>query len=332
LFHNDATLHVPRVYQDLTTEAVLTMEFVDGFRVSDQASLRSAGISPRDVAANGAHIFMKQAFELGLFHGDPHPGNIRVLPDGSLCLLDYGMVGSLDDEMRERLVDLMMAIVRQDVPTLTRLILTMGQPVRPVDLPLLRADVRDFVANYYGLSLEQLKVGNMLSDFVSILAHHGIHCPPDLMLLIRAIVTLEGVGRDLDPNFNIAEHLAPFVQKIIRERYNPRYITNRILNESRTLLTLAAQMPHDVSKTLGKLSRDELTIRLRHEGMEQLIPELDRSSNRIVIGLLVASLIVASALLIRTGVQSLWLSGGVFVLSSLLGIWLIYGILRSGRL
>jgi ubiquinone biosynthesis protein len=332
LFRNDATLCVPAVYDELTTEAVVTMEFIDGYRVDHLDKLKEAGISSGDVAANGARIYMKQAFELGLFHGDPHPGNIRIMPDGSICLLDYGMVGMLDDEIREWLVDLFLAIGHKNVANAVELMQRFARPHHTVDAPLLRADVRDFVENYYGLSLERMNVGNMLTDFVTILSNHGIRCPADLMLLIRALVTLEGVGRQLDPTFNMAAHLAPVVEKVVRERYNPGRLANRLVDESKTLLKMAHDVPLFLGKSLEKLSEDDLRVQLEHRGLDHLITELDRSSNRIVIGLVMSSLIVASALIIRTGVHTLWLSVPIFILSSLLGIWLIYGVFRSGRL
>jgi len=333
LFRNDATLYVPKVYWDLTTESVLTMEFIDGCCIDDLEGLQAAGISPADLAANGSRIFMKMAFELGIFHGDPHPGNIRIMPDGAIALLDYGMIGILDEEKREQLVDLFTAVVRQDVRTATEVIRESGQPFRPIDEPLLRIDVRDFVETYYGVSLERLNVGSMLSDFVSILSSHGIRCPGDMMLLIRAMVTLEGVGRSLDPDFNMAEQLVPFVEKIVRERYNPRRIVNRLLSESKTFLRLAHNLPLNIGKTLEKLSNDDLKVQLEHGSLEHFINEVDRSSNRVVIGVVMSSLIVSSALILRTSPPaSVWLSVLMFSLWGFLGLWLIYGVFRSGRL
>jgi ubiquinone biosynthesis protein len=331
-FRNDATLVVPKVHWDLTAEAVLTMDFVEGCRIDDRAALATQGIQSPFLAANGARIFMKMAFEIGVFHGDPHPGNIRVLTDGTICLLDFGMVGSLDDEKRELLVDLLMAVQRHEVGRTVELVLALGQPFRPVDTPLLRADVRDFIENYYGVPLEQLRVGRMLTDFAGVMLHHGIRCPADLMLLIRCLVTLEGVGRDLDPSFNLAAHLAPFVEKIVSERYSPRHMVDQFFNESRSMGRLLRDVPHYVGRSLEKLSKDELRVQFEHTGLDRLMTELDRSGNRVVIGLVVSALILSSALVLRTGSESVWFTVPLFVLSSLLGIWLIYGVFRSGRL
>ena len=332
LFQNDASLYVPRVFIDYCSVRVLTMEFVDGMRVDDPPALTAQGVNCAGLAKNGARIFMKQAFELGIFHGDPHPGNIRVMRDGSLCLLDYGMIGMLDPDKRDQIIDLLMAIVRRDHDAAVRVVRKLGQASRDVDTPLLRADIRDFIDGYYGIELSHLDVGALLRDFIRMLTSHGIRVPGDLVMLIRAIITLEGVGRTLDPNFNLAQVLQPFIASTVRQRFNPARIAADTIAELKTLAEVAHRVPVTMSRALEKLSNDDLRIQLEHRRLDSLMTELDRSSNRIVIGLILAALIVASALVLRGGAASIWISIPIFAISSLLGIWLIYGIFRSGRL
>jgi ubiquinone biosynthesis protein len=333
LFRHDATICIPRVFWELSSEAIITMEFIEGARLGNRQELLQAGYSPPAIAANGARIFMKMAFEFGLFHGDPHPGNLRVLPGGVIGILDFGMVGRLEEEQREQLVDLFVAVTRGDVRRCVEQLLLIGKPFREVDRPLLTGDVRDFIETYYGIGLDQIDVGKLLSDFVGILANHGIRYPADLMLLIRAIITLEGVGGTLDPEFNLATHLAPFVENIIKERYNPQRLAGKFLADARMLAGVLHDMPVHIGRTIQKLSQDDLRVQLEHRHLEHLITELDRSSNRVVIGMVMSALIMASALVMRTaGTSAWWLSVPAFALSSLLGIWLIYGVFRSGRL
>lgn len=334
LFRNDATLFIPAVFWELTTEAVLTMEFVDGMKISDREVLVAAGLSPAEIAANGARIFLKMAFELGFFHGDPHPGNLRVLPNGVIGLIDYGMVGRLEDDKREQLVDLFVAVTEGNTRGCVDQVLVIGKPFRPLDRPLLTSDVRDFVESFYGIPLDQINVGRLLTDFVAILSNHGIRYPADLMLLIRATITLEGVASDLDPQFNLAEHLAPVIRQLVQDRYNPQRVAGRLFSEARTLLGVLHGLPIHVGRTIEKLSQDDLRIHLEHQHLDRLINELDRSSNRVVIGVVMSSLIVASALVIRSAALETiwWISVPSFLLSSFLGIWLIYGVFRSGRL
>ena len=332
LFRQDATLYVPEVFWELTTDAVVTMEFVDALHIEELGQLVGSKSNSSEIAANGARIFMKQIFEFGVFHGDPHPGNIRIRRDGTICLLDYGMIGILDETTREQLIDLLVAVSQQDVDTAVKQVLKIGEPYREVDRPLLQIDMRDFVSNYYGVELERLNVGRLLSDFVAILSNHAIRCPGSLMLLIRCLVTLEGVGRTLDPEFNLAAHLQPFVERLVKARYSPSHMAERIWAESRNLLGCAHDIPGYVSRTLRKLSEDDLRIQLEHRNLDHFILELERSSNRLVVGMVVASLIVASALIISQGASTIWVTLPTYVLSSLLAIWLVYGIFRSGRL
>jgi ubiquinone biosynthesis protein len=332
LFRNDPTIAIPKVDWERSTEAVLTMDFIDGGRIDNREALAALRVDPADLAKRGARIFMRMAFEIGLFHGDPHPGNLRVLPGGRIGLLDYGMIGTLEDEQRELLVDLFLAVTHRNLNRTVDLLQVLGQPFGPIDTPLLRADVRDFIENYYGVPLERLKVGRMLTDFVNIMLIHRIRCPADLMLLVRCLVTLEAVGRDLDPQFNLAAELAPFVEHVVSERYSSKRIMDKVSDEARLLAGLARDVPRYIGRSLEKLSKDELRVQFEHTGLDKLITELDRSSNRVVIGLVMASLIVSSALVIRAGYAPLWFSIPIFLLSSLLGIWLIYGVFRSGRL
>lgn len=332
LFADDATLYVPRVYDDLTSEAVVTMEFVEGCRPCDEECLSHVLATKGQLAVQGTHIFMRMAFEFGFFHGDPHPGNIRVLPDGSIALLDYGMVGMLSDDQREQLVELFAAVARHDAARAERLVLRMGRPSRPIDDLLLKADIRDFIETYYGVPLERLNVANMLNDFVAILVNHGLRCPADLMLLIRAVITLEGVGRSLDPGFNLATEIAPFVESLLRRRYEPRHIAEQALRDFRSVMSALHDLPIQLGGALHKLSTDDLRIQLEHRKLDNVVNEFDRSSNRIVVGLITSSLIVASALVIRAGAGWYWLAALAFAGSCLFGAWVVWGIMRSGRL
>ncbi|MCA9039515.1 MAG: AarF/ABC1/UbiB kinase family protein [Planctomycetaceae bacterium] len=342
LFRNDASLYVPEVYTELSTESLLTMEYIKGETLREfifrneqpEAHVDLPGaVTNEQVANNGAHIYMKMAFELGIFHGDPHPGNVRILKDGTICLLDYGMVGYLEEELRDQLADLFYAVSKRDHSTVVVLLEQIGECQGEIDQTLLKIDVRDFIDAYYGVPLEKLNVGPMLNDFVMLMSTHHLTCPSNLMLLIRAFVTLEGMGRWLNPEFNMASALAPFVTNIVRERYNPVRMGRLLMTESRRLLTMAHQTPYHVTSILKKMSDDEFRVKLEHKEADRLIQELDRSSNRLAIGMVLSSLILASALLIRnSGDFAVASATVVFVISSLLGLWLIYGVLRSGSL
>jgi ubiquinone biosynthesis protein len=332
MFRGDDGIRIPAVVEELTCDCVLTMEFIHGIRPDDTSGLDKCRVPRRELAQRGAVAFMRQAFEFGVFHGDPHPGNLRVLQDGKLAMLDFGMVGRLDQEKREQLVDVFLAVVKHDVNSVVTLVQEIGQPRDPVDAPLLRSDVRDFIDAHYGLSLEQMRMGRMLADFTALLSSHGLRCPADLMLLIRALVTLEGVGRVLDPTFNLASVFAPFIEKLVRKRYDPRELAKRTADDLMRLIRTAHDLPLNFNETLLKLKDGQFHVNLEHGGLGHFITDFDRSSNRIVVSMIISSLIVASALIIRGGTTSIWITVPIFLLSGFLGMWLIYGIFRSGRL
>ena len=248
-------------------------------------------------------------------------------------LIDYGMVGRLEVEKREQLMDLLVAVTHGKVQSAVATLLEVGKPFRPIDRSQLVGDVRDFIDGFYGLPLERIDIGRLLTEFVSVLTTHGIRYPADLMLLIRAIVTLEGVGRELDPQFNLTVHLQPFVEAQMRRRYSPERLAEKLQTEAKELFGIAGALPRHVERILQKLADDHLHVQFEHQNLDRLINEVDRAGNRLVIGLVLSAIIVSSALVLRASSSEVWIFAiPAFVLSSLLGVWLIYGVFRSGRL
>jgi ubiquinone biosynthesis protein len=332
LFRDDATLYVPKVYSDYTHDSMLVIEYIDGLKTNQLHTIPALDKRRDIIASNVARVFIKQTFDLGVFHADPHPGNVRILKNGTLCLLDYGIIGRLEERTRGLLIDLLCVIPERNVDKGVSVILKLGHPMHSVDRALLAVDFQDFVDAYFDVPLSQMNLGEILTDFVRILSSHGIVCPADLLLLIRALVGLEGAGRQLNPGFNLADVLLPSIKRLVRRRYHPKRMLRGAINDLSRLIMTAQELPHDIHRTLDKLNRNDLRIHLHHEHLDRLITELDRSGNRIVIGLIISSMVVASALIIRTSPADSWISSIVFIISALLGMWLIYGIFRSGRL
>jgi len=182
------------------------------------------------------------------------------------------------------------------------------------------------------LPLDRLDIAKMLRDFVSILSTHRLRCPGDLMLLIRAIIHLDAVGRKINPEFTLVEVVVPHFKKILRDRYRPDHLWERVREEAQILGRAAHEIPLEIATALKKYNREDSSFKVKVTGMDYMVNELDRSSNRIVVGLIVASSILASSLLVRSDAATDWFSVPIYIMSSFLGIWLIYGIFRSGRL
>ncbi len=336
-FADSTTVHTPKVFWDYTGDIVLTLEYVEGIKISELEMLSAQGYDPKVIARRGADAFLKQVLDYGLFHADPHPGNVFILPDQVICMLDYGMVGRLGKDLKDQLIDLLQALLDRDVDRIIAQLLYSGELADNSDVKNLRRDLHDFIEDYYDIVLQDIKVGKLLSEFIEILTQHRIHFPADFMLLAKALVIMEGVGRQLDPDFNMISHMRPYVNKLVLERFSPKNIvvqTNRVVQ---AYASLAQNLPHDIKGFLNRLNRNQFKIDLEHRGLEKLVTDLDRSSNRVSFAVIIGSLIVGSSLVMQIdkgpmvlGFPLLGLLG--YSIAGLLGLWLAVGILRSGRL
>jgi len=252
-------------------------------------------------------------------------------------MIDFGMVGRLGQDLKEQLLDLLQALLERDVDRIISQLLYSGELTDTADLKNLRRDLHDFIEDYYDLVLQDIKIGRLFSEFIEILTHHRIHFPPDYMLLAKALVVMEGVGRQLDPNFNMISHMRPYVKSLIVERFSPKNISAQASRIAVAYTSLAKNLPHDIKEFLNRLNRNKFKIDLEHRGLEKLVTDLDRSSNRVSFSLVIGSLIVGSSLVMQIdkgpmvfGFPLLGLLG--YSIAGLLGLWLAVGILRSGRL
>lgn len=336
-FAGDKTVFIPKVFWSHTGRHVLTMVFIDGIKVSDFAGLQRAGLDRKIIARQGAEAFLKQVLFHGLFHGDPHPGNIFVLPHNTICMLDFGMVGRLSDELKQYLVNLLLGVLSRDADRIINELLSSGELTEEVSLRALKRDLIEFIDDYYEIPLQQINTGKMLGDFVEILTQYRIKFPADLMLLIKALVTMEGVGRQLDPEFNMVGHLKPFMEKLVRERTSPINLAKEAGRLVPAYYTLIRNLPRDIKELITRLNRNKFKIDLEHRGLDRLITDLDKASNRLSFSMLIAALIVGSSLIMQTdkgpllfGFPMLGFLG--YTVAAFLGLWLVIGILRSGRL
>jgi ubiquinone biosynthesis protein len=336
-FAGDPAVHVPKVYWEQTGETVLTMEFVDGIKISEFARLTEAGYDLKVIARNGADSFLKQVLVHGFFHGDPHPGNLFILPGNTICMLDYGMVGRLGENLKFQLVDLLVAVLQRDADSVISQLLYSGELMDEANIRHLRRDLNEFIDDYYEVPLQEIKVGRLLTEFVEILTRYRIKFPSDLMLLAKALVTIEGVGRQLDPDFDMISHLRPFMEKLLHERVAPGSLTRELLRTTKAYGSLMKNLPRDLKEFINRVNRNKFKIDLEHRGLEKLITDLDKSSNRISFSLLIAALVVGSSIIMQTdkgpmllGFPALGFLG--YSIAGVLGLWLAIAILRSGRL
>jgi ubiquinone biosynthesis protein len=319
--------HVPTVYPEYSTSRILVMEFIGGVDVNDLGGLEQLGVEPAEVAVRGARLLLSQIFRFGFFHADPHPGNLRVLEGGVIAPLDFGLFGQLDVRTRERISDLLVGLLAQDTDRVLRALDSLDIRGNHTDPRALRRDVGELVAAYSDLTLDNIDLGLLLRELVSLIRTHGLRIPPDLVLLIRALVAIESVGRTLDPHFDIARHVEPFIREINLRRFHPWRLLMQAGRSAEDMQRIATLLPGLLSESLESIKRGSLTVRFDLHNFENLVRQLNRASNTLAAGIVIAGLLVGSSLVLRSGVATSLGYGG-FAGAVALGLWLIWNMFR----
>jgi ubiquinone biosynthesis protein len=335
-FSGDATIKVPALYREFTTKRVITTEYIEGVKASDPDKIRAAGLDPHLIAQQGTVLLLKQVFEHGFFHADPHPGNILVLPGNVICFLDFGIMGILSPTLKEYMVSLMLGVVNKDPQKIVRTLVESSQQ-SVYDMHGLEYDVSELLEEYIMLSLRDMNVNELIRRLNRIIVKHQIKILPGFYLLFKAMVTIEGVGYSLDPDFNLVRHLEPFARKIISERLNPIKFASDVLYSGRGLGHILRDMPYDVKDIMSLVKAGRMRIEFEHRGLEPMLRTHDRLVNRIVFALILASLIVGSSLVVLSripptfhGVPVIGVFG--FIAAGLIGLWLLASILIGKKM
>lgn len=336
-FQDDPTIKLPIVYWEYTTEGILVTEFINGIKISELLNNEASDIDPKQVTMNSANALMKQIFEIGIFHADPHPGNIFVLPGNVIAPIDFGNVGRIDDDMRNAFIEMIMGIVDQDPHRITRALVSIDFVDDHTNLRGLKIDLMEFIQHYYKVPLNRINLSKLIDEFIDLLRTHEIKLPADLSILIRTLAISEAIARELYPQFNFAEILIPFAKKSYLNKFNPFTRFRSLIRAAEDGFDLLKKLPEDLQSILYKFRNDKFIITFKHQGIEEFGRRIDSSSNRLSFAIIIAALIIGSSLIMYLGKGNLPLSYPVigitgFVAASVLGIWLLVGIMRSGKL
>lgn len=336
-FLDDPTVYVPKVFRETTTERVLTMEYVEGIKVSEIDRLEMAGLDRKAICARGTDFLLKQVFNYGFFHADPHPGNIFVLPNNVICLLDFGMVGVVDRYTREEFVDLVDSVVSQDELRATQVLLKITSYDDEPDIRLLEREVADFMGRHLYKSLKDIELGKLLQHLLELASRHRLRIPPDIFFMMKAFGTIEGVGLQLDPDFDMIAQTAPFIEQIKLARFAPQRISEDIFRISGELLQFIQKFPRDMLEITRLIRQQRLSVKFENQSLEVMLGTYDQISNRISFSIIIAALVIGSALIVISeippliyGISMIGIFG--FLAAALMGIWLLVAILRRGRL
>jgi ubiquinone biosynthesis protein len=334
-FVDDPLVKIPRVYWEYTNGRVNVQEEIVGRSGVSPDKLRAAGLDPKLLAERGADVVLRMVLEHGYFHADPHPGNVLFLPDNRIGMIDFGMVGMLTTGRRNQIVDLLHALTRKDEQALLQVLLDWsGESIQDEDS--LTYDVAELLQSYDDLQLKDVKIGALLNDITALMRDNNLVLPADLTLLFKTLITLEGLGQQLDPEFHMIDHVTPFVERIIQQRYTPQALIARGRKSVREALEVVADLPRDLRHLLRDARRGRVKIDLDLKRLDHFGHQLDSASNRLTMGILTASLVVGSSIIMTVeggpqlfGLPFFGLLG--FLIAFFNSLWIIFSIWRSGK-
>ncbi len=341
-FEHSDVLYIPQVHAEFSSKRVLVLEKIDGIRIDDLDRISQAGFNSKDIALKGASAFFKMVLQDGLFHADPHPGNIFVLSDGRLGLVDFGIMGRVTEENMEHFASVFLALAERDYDALVRQYVNLGFiSEESVDVEKFQREMKEDLAEllepYYGMQVKQIDFGAYIDRVTHLLIRHQLRMPQNLYLMDKALITLEGILKQLDPEFNYFEAAKPYVVELIRRRRNPIRAAKMIRKNMVDLTDAAMLLPGQIRSAFRKFMRGDFRVNIHHEDLKQAIRDIDKSSNRLAFSIITAAIIVASSIIIHAGKGPVLFGLPMFgligyVIAALLGIWLLIGILRSGQL
>ncbi|HEU0188258.1 MAG TPA: AarF/UbiB family protein, partial [Gallionellaceae bacterium] len=261
-FAKDPGIVIPRIYWEWTCQQFNVQQYIDGIAGNDLAAVDAAGLNRKLLAARGADAVLKMILIDGYFHADPHPGNVFYLSGNRLALLDFGMVGRLSEQRRNQIVNLLVALAQHDEQGILDVLLEWVEDGGEVDEDKLYRDVSELASDYEFRALKDIRLGDLLTEVTAIMRAHSIMLPADLTLLFKALITLEGLGLKLDPDFHITDHLEPFLRRVVRQRYHPATLFKRGRRGLHDIITLVSGLPRDAARLLKQARRGQLKIDL----------------------------------------------------------------------
>ncbi|MGH1433459.1 MAG: ABC1 kinase family protein [Lewinella sp.] len=333
MFRDHSKVLIPAVYRELSTDKVLCMEYVPGYKITDLDKLSQFNITGEELALRGIGLYFEQVFEHGFFHADPHPGNIFVLEDGRIAFLDYGMVGTVSDRDKLLFAQLLLAIYDQDVQGLKKAILKFSTGLSKDKERELEYDIIYVLRQYASIALEDIDGMEVMQGLNALFFDYKIKLPANLLLLLKALVIMEGVGLQLDPNYDIIANIGPYVQRLLSKRYSPLRLRRELIRSAEDTTNLLRELPEDLREILRKVKEGKLHIEFEHKGLQPTADKLSESIKLLSYTLLVVAIIIASSLVVVAKIPplvngfALWGITG-FGLAALLALRTIFSLGR----
>lgn len=335
-FRYDKTVHIPLVYDKFCTNKIIVIEHINGIKLSDVQRLRDAGFDLKKIAHTLTAAILKQIFVHGLFHGDPHPGNIFILPDGKVSFVDFGVIGRIDDEAKFAFAHLFIAAAGKDAEGMLR-IMRESMGINYAHESKLKLSLQQLLDKYYGITLMEFSMNSFLQDLTRVLYENRVTISPDHLLLIKSLGILESEAKMLDSEMDFGMEISLAAERMIKDEYSFARVIKKIGASAHDLFGLLQSFPKDVVSILTELRTGSLRIGFEHLNLENLIAMIDKSSNRLSVSLIISALVISSSVLINSGAQtfmgsSQYLGTVGFVIGGVLGVLLLIKIFGSGKL
>jgi ubiquinone biosynthesis protein len=337
-FEDDERIVVPKLYEEFSGTTVLTMEFIDGIKISRIDMLEEAGIDPKEVAKTGFDLICEQIFEYRFFQADPHPGNIFALPDGRISFVDFGMMGSISERDRKEFVDMIYYIQKEEEEKAALCILKLAKVENDdLDRDEFAKDMGNVIRTYFYSSLKNIKIKNLLDDISDLICQHKVYFKESNYLLMKALFTIEGVVTTLDPDFCVTEEIKPFIIRFYKKNFSLSALFSRASELPKEMNDFLMQFPGDIKAVAEKMKSGKLKIEFQHMGLEEMEESIEKSANRLSISVIAATILVVSTLLLLTETPSPFFDFPVlgfigFVTGIVMTVVLIYSIYKKGRL
>ena len=326
MFKTSEKVKTPKPYWDYTSKRVLTMSYIDGICIDDKAQFKSRNYSNEKVANNLADCFMGQVIDHGFFHADPHPANVFVLSRNRIALLDFGIVGRLDDELRKKLTNVFIALTQKDMKKVVQGLKSFG--VIEKHNENLEEELDLLISEYGSADVNQVDISSLFKDFLDIALKYNMKLPVNFVLLTKAIITCEAVGRSLYPDFNLGDYSKKYVEKLMQKKYSIENLTKQLKNNIINFSDLITNLPQNINKITNRLQKGDVKLDIEDTDVKQLSFNIGHGSNKITMGLITAALIVGSALVLQTG-RVKWIAVFGFLMATILSIILTISIIKE---
>lgn len=347
-FRRSKEIYIPKVYWDFTSKSVLVMEHIEGVKMDQIAQIRAWGIDPKEIALIGLRSFSQQLMKFGFFHADPHPGNTIVMPDGRVSLVDFGITGYLDEETMRQIASLFLGYAEHDYDMIMDALADAGLiNNETMNIRAFRNDLKDMSESFYGRSLRHISVKDVYDQVMQLVLKYRIRLPRNLLLLLKTFIQTEALGKILGSDASILEVTKPYAKELLQTAYDTRNLFKNLGKDARTWSQHARTTPKYMTEILKSLAEGRQKLDLSHSGFAPLNTHIEKGINRLTIGMLIAASITAGALVLNAsdkimefqvelfGLGRISLTGllGItgYVIATILGVWLIFSILKSGK-